>query len=335
MKIPLTRIDVMYSFKNPSYDFMKVMFKPLIIAMVFIVIAFICNIILYGWWTSKKIIKPLYRLTHGIETMTQGHYDTRLDFKAEKEFVIIRDAFNYMAETLERTEQKKQDMEASKMCLLTDISHDIKTPMTTIQGYIRALKDGMIKEKDKKTCYETIYRKSLRVDGLINDMFDYVKLENVDYTLHKNLHDFTEFLREVIAEYYQEMEDKSFEVLLNIPEDEIKLPFDYELMNRAITNIIENLIKYNPTGTIVRIELYQGDNNIFLEIADNGVGIPKDVKEHLFDPFVRGDKVRKSDGGSGLGLTISQNIIKKHGGSIEVSNGRPYESTMFTIKLVV
>ncbi|WDV44595.1 HAMP domain-containing sensor histidine kinase [Clostridiaceae bacterium M8S5] len=333
VKIPLDSVKVNYSFINAPYKFMKAVYDPIIAGLILIIISIIINTIFYGRWTSKRIIKPLHKLMNGIKVMTSGNYSMRLDFKAEREYLLIRDAFNDMAGTIEKTQKEKKKLEASKMRLLADVSHDIKTPMTTIIGYIKALKDGIVKEKDKESCYETIYKKSQRVDQLINDMFDYVKLENVDYNVYKKENNFTEFLRQIVAEYYQQMEDKDFKVILNIPSEIINVSFDNHLMNSAIANILENVIKYNPKNTKVRIELYKKKDKVYLEIADDGVGIPQDVKEHLFDPFVRGDKVRKSDGGSGLGLAISKNIIVKHGGDISVSNGRKYEATMFRIKL--
>lgn len=334
VKVPVKHVSVTYSYKNIPYEFLDAIFTPLILGLVMVVIAFIINTVIYGWWMSKKIIRPLRGLTQGIETITRGDYNLRLDFHSEREFLRIRDALNHMAETLQRTEREKRALEHSKMQLLADISHDIKTPMTTIQGYIRALKDHMIEESQREACYETIYRKTQRVDELMNDMFDYVKLEHVAYKLHVQTLDFPEFLRELIADYYKQIEDKHLDVKLSIPEYRMNYDFDPTLMKRAIGNVLENMIKYNPIGTRASIKLYKQEGMIYLEIEDEGIGIPEGASEQLFDPFVRGDKVRSSDGGSGLGLAITKQIIQMHGGSIEVQDGRSGKGTLFRIILI-
>ncbi|MBU3135447.1 HAMP domain-containing histidine kinase [Clostridium gasigenes] len=332
VKYPRDKIDVNISLKKVPYSVGKVIYEAIIKGIFVFIILFVVNIILYSIWTAKRINSPLQKITKEMSKMIEGNYDIRLQFEAEKEFVTIRDTFNFMAEKLKTTEEEKRKIEESKTRMLLDLSHDIKTPIATIYAYSRALSEGIIEDDDKKQrYYKTICKKSERVNELVDDLFEFVKLESLEYKLSKKKIDFVEFIRKIIAEYYDEMEEKDFEIDIRIPEKEIYLSFDQKLMARAISNIIANAIKYNPEGTKLRIEILEREKKLILEIADNGVGISEDIKEKIFDAFVRGDASRKSDGGMGLGLAIAKKIFERHGWEIKLSKGNGIENTIFSI----
>ncbi len=332
VKYPNDRIEVNVQFENVPYSVGKIIYEPLIKATLLFIAMFTVNIILYSMWTARKISIPLLKITNGMSAMIEGNYDTRLEFDGVKEFIIIRDTFNFMAEKLKTTEEEKRKIEESKTRMLADLSHDIKTPITTICGYSRMLNEGMIEDDDKRQrYYDTIYKKAERVSELIDDLFKFVKLESADYKLSKEKTDFVEFIRKIVAEYYDEMEEKHFELDIRIPEKEIYLSFDKKLMVRAISNIISNAIKYNPEGTKVRIEIMEIDKEVILEIGDNGIGICENIKEKIFDAFVRGDESRKSDGGTGLGLAIVKKVFERHGWEIRLKEGDKGEKTVFSI----
>lgn len=296
------------------------------------ILLFILNIYLFSMWTSRKIGKPLNKVTEGIQLMSQGNDDVRLNFIAEKEFIIIRDAFNLMIEKLKGSEEEKLKIEQRKNMMLVDLSHDIKTPITTIQNYSRALSEGLIQGEEKQLrYYNTIYQKSVRVNELVDDLFEFVKLESLDYKLiTKNL-DFIEFLRRIISEYYDEIEEKGIQLEITLPEHEIFIDFDEKLIARAISNIIINGIKHNPQGTRIRIELKEYNDEMVLEIGDNGLGIPAHIKDNIFEIFVSGDSSRRSSSGTGLGLSISKNIFEKHNWNLILLEPEGQEKTVFLI----
>lgn len=218
--------------------------------------------------------------------------------------------------------------------MLIDLSHDIRTPISTIQCFSKALYEGLIEDQDKKQrYYHTIYTKCGRVSELINDLFEFVKLESTDYKPLIVESDFCEFIREIITEFYDEMEEKKYKLEICIPESEIIIGFDPNIMNRAISNLLCNALKYNPEGTKLRIEIKELSSTVILEIGDNGSGIPQHIQDIIFDPFVRGDEARKSDGGTGLGLAIAKKIVKKHNGKLELYTNNHNEKTTFAIIL--
>ncbi|MFT4416690.1 sensor histidine kinase [Fredinandcohnia humi] len=240
------------------------------------------------------------------------------------------------AEELEIKNHEKTILEESKKRMLADISHDLKTPITTIQGYSKALYEGLIEDEEQTKKYlKYIYDKSIRVTELIEELFMFSKLDSPDFPITKEEKDLCEFVRGIIVENYDLYEEKQMELDIDIPPSKILFSFDEKLMYRAISNILQNAIKYNPERTDVYIRLSKGTNKISMEIGDNGVGISPELAQTLFDPFVRGDKSRMNDGGSGLGLAITKKIIEMHEGTIRLDTSPARGKTNFIIELPV
>lgn len=289
--------------------------------------------LLYAFWTSRKIVKPLKKILEGIQKMISGDYNTRIKFKADNEFADIKDAFNFMVEKIQTSEMERKKVEDLKNQLLVDISHDLKTPTTSIQGYSKALYDDMVEDEKKQKKYlKIIYDKSKRVTHLIDSLHELTKLDNKNFKINKKKQDFCEFIREILAGFYKEIEDKGFQLEVQIPENEIIYEFDTIEMTRAVSNIISNSIKYNPKGTKINVKLSNDEDKINLLISDNGIGIDDELKIKIFEPFTRGDSSRKSSGGTGLGLSIAKKIIEKHGGKLSLNN-EVKDKTEFNIEL--
>lgn len=221
-----------------------------------------------------------------------------------------------MEELLAEEKERKEAYDRQRNLLLSDIAHDIKTPLTTVCGYARALVDDMVSEEKKKKDYlQAIYTKSLRMDDLITLLFEYVKMDSDGFLLHKEKADLGELLRENIALLYADFEENDIKLEIEIPERTFPYEMDKVQMGRAITNILTNAVRYNEKGTKVCVsmsETYQ------LRIADNGTSIEDELAEHIFEPFSRGDKTRSTSGGSGLGLSISAKIVQMHGGELRL-----------------
>ena len=211
---------------------------------------------------------------------------------------------------------KDKEYDRQRNLLLSDVAHDIKTPITTVAGFSRALSDGTVAREQEKEYLDAIYYKSMQVSDLVSLLFEYVKLDSIGYSLQKTTEDFCELVRGCIARLYTDFEQKQMELEIDIPEESIFLQVDKTQMERAINNLLVNTIKHNPEHTKVMISLFQRQNQVILDISDLGVFIERETAEHLFDPFVQGDKSRTSKSGTGLGLSISKKIIDMHYGQI-------------------
>ena len=226
-----------------------------------------------------------------------------------------------MKELLAEEKERKEAYDRQRNLLLSDIAHDIKTPLTTVCGYARALVDDMVPEEEKKKEYlRAIYAKSLRMDDLITLLFEYVKMDSDGFSLHKEKADLGELLRENAALLYADFEENNIELEIEIPEKAFPYEMDKVQMGRAVTNILTNAVRYNEKGTKVCVSL---DEAYCLCIADNGTPIEDELAEHIFEPFSRGDKTRSTSGGSGLGLSISAKIVQMHGGELRLERQCP------------
>ncbi|WP_057763046.1 sensor histidine kinase [Cytobacillus praedii] len=305
--------------QNHEQDFYKMLLQTLLLFLSLLMIA----VYIFGKWTASRLTTPLRSIADGILDIASGQYNKRLKFKASYELAQIQDDFNTMAEKLERIKKEKQHLEENKQRMLVDLSHDLKTPITTIRGYVEAMELGLINEDDRRQrVLRLISDKAELLSILIDDIFALSKLDSPQYPFNFQIADIAEFTREIAAEYYEVFAEKNFIFQFDIPKGEIKFPFNYTWLYRAISNILSNALKYNPPGTTVQLKLSTTIEGIEIYIQDDGVGIPPAIKDNIFDAFVRGDQSRKSDGGTGLGLAIAKQVIEKHGGTITLtSNG--------------
>lgn len=334
-KLPSDKLQTSYTIMNPTGASQEWIKKTILITFLGIISIFLLLLFIYSHIIKKHIIKPVDMLIDGLEDITSGNYDKKLDFKAEHEFEKMRKAFNYMAKEMQIAKKKQESFDSERQQLFSNIAHDIKTPITTITGCSRALMEGLVTDNAKRHQYmENIYRKSTRVNELINLLFEYTKLDNNKYRFNFEQGDIAELVREIVADFYEEIEGNQMELKLDIPEDTIIINMDKIELRRAISNLVVNVIKHNPANTKLYIGLkpFKAENkdplkgtskdstmaHINLELSDNGTSIPADIKETIFEPFVMGNKSRTSNHGSGLGLSISKKIIEKHQGKLSL-----------------
>lgn len=204
--------------------------------------------------------------------------------------------------------------------LYSYIAHDLKTPMTSIQGFAYALKDGKIKSDEQKEIFDIIYKKSRHINELMEMLFLYSKLGTENYLLKLNHINLCSLVRDLAAMHYSEFEDRSMELHIEIPDKPIFCQLDEKEFRRAVDNLIVNAYKHNPKETDVLIKVWSENETVFLIVADNGEKIPQKFAEMMFQPFVCGNASRTSGNGSGLGLAISAGIVEKHGGKLYIEN---------------
>ena len=221
---------------------------------------------------------------------------------------------------IEEEEKKKQkEFDKRRNLMLSDIAHDLRTPITTVSGYAMALSDGMVEEEKKQEYLDAIQAKSKRMSDLISLLFDYVKLDSDGFTLTKGQHDVCELVRECAAFQYQDIEDANMTLDVDIPEEQYMLDLDKLQFSRVVTNLLTNAVRHNSPGTDIGLFVdVDEDEMIRIMVADNGELIPEEQVQQIFDPFVMGDESRSTKGGTGLGLSISKKIVEMHGYKIKL-----------------
>lgn len=328
VKIP----DYSYKLLHEMYGTKKAktyIYFSLVLTIAIVFLMFILLSIL----SIKKISRPLKILENEIKKMSEGYSNVGVKFNSYREFNRIKESFNNTVDKLEKSETERRIAEDSKKRIIRDISHDLKTPITSILGYSKAISQGVVtNEEEKKIYLDYIYNKTKRINYLVDELFVFSKLDSPGYKLNLEKKDISEFLRELVALYYIDIEDKGFLLEVNIPEESIYSIIDTKALERALGNIIINAIKYNEVGTIITVELIKSDKYVDIIIEDNGYGISDEVIENIFDEFVRADKARKTDGGSGLGLAITKKIINLHNGKLKLYSEKDI-GTKFSIRL--
>lgn len=198
--------------------------------------------------------------------------------------------------------------------LLSDIAHDIRTPITTLCSYSKALSDNVVQGEKRQEYLDAIYHKSMRMGELITMLFEYVKMDSSGFELHREEGDLGELLRESIAMLYADFEERRIALSVEIPEEPAPCSVDKAQLARAVTNLLTNAIRYGREGgsTLVRLEEYT------ITVADDGMEIDEEFAAHIFEPFARADKARSTRGGSGLGLSIAAKIVEMHGGELRL-----------------
>lgn len=225
-------------------------------------------------------------------------------------------------------------MEMSMKKMLSNISHDLKTPLTVVLGYIETIQlDGSIGYEERKELLSKVKSKAIEVIELINKFFDLAKLESGDKELLLTRININEVLRKNILGFYDTLTTKGFEVIINIPDKDIYVLGNEEALHRILNNLISNAIKHGGEGQIIGLDLRQDEDFAYIDVWDKGKGINEIHKDRIFERmYTVEDSRNKSYESSGIGLTITKRLIERLEGDIFIYS-KAYEKTAFSVKL--
>ncbi|SNS19471.1 HAMP domain-containing protein [Anaerovirgula multivorans] len=262
-------------------------------------------------------IKYIDTLSKGIIEVSKGKLDYRVPIKGTDELTVLGENINYMAEELQNLKAKEQENEAAKNRLIVNMSHDLRTPLTSIIGFIKLLK-GIYTGKDEIDRYiDIIDDKAHRLEGLIDDLFEYTKLTSYDIKLSIIEVSLNELIRQVIEEMMPISTENNIKIQFDMPQQEILINIDPTIMIRVFENIIINAIRYSEKPGKINIKVLEEKNGVMIAIENKGEAIKKEDLNKVFDRFYRTDEARNSEtGGSGIGLSIAKAIINLHNGKI-------------------
>lgn len=312
----------------------KLMLIELGIAMIMV---FIMTSLLFTLWTHRSIVKPIMRLKLATQNIKEGNlnFELPVDDSGDEMSSLIRD-FEEMRIILKENAEEKVAADAEEKELIRNISHDLKTPLTTIKGYVEGLLDGVADTPQKQEKYlRTIYNRTIEMDRLIDEltMYSRIDMNRVPYTFTRV--DINKYMLDCCDEIGLELETKGIDLEYhNFSNEEQYVMIDVEQMKRVINNIVGNSVKYmaDRKGRI-RIELFNDGEYALMRIEDNGTGISHENLKHIFERFYRADSSRNSkQGGSGIGLAIVKKVIEEHGGIIWAESKEGIGTTM-NIKL--
>ena len=305
------------SLAQSSSNQVKLMAKDMILTATIILVFTALSV---GLWIYRSIAVPLVKLKKATKNIKEGNLDFVLEVEGNDEFSQLCQDFEEMRKRLKESTEEKILMDKENKELISNISHDLKTPITAVKGYVEGIMDGVADTPEKMDRYvRTIYNKTNEMDHLINELTFYSKIDTnrIPYTFSKlNVED---YFSDCAEELGLEMETRGIElVYANYVEKGVQVIADGEQIRRVIHNIVSNAIKYmeKPRG-IIQLRVKDVGDFIQVEIEDNGKGIAAKDLPYIFERFYRTDVSRNSSkGGSGIGLSIVKKIMEDHGGKV-------------------
>ena len=315
VKIENTRNYLIYSeTPTPSIKTETYARENSFFALVLSVLAFISAFIVI---TNRKI-KYLDDIAKGVKVVAGGDLSYRIEEKGKDEITGLAVNINSMAKEIERRIQSERMAEKTKGDLITNVSHDLRTPLTSVMGYIGLVKESKYEDENMMKEYLNIaFNKSNQLKELIEDLFEYTKLNNNGISIQKEKVNLIDFLSQIIEEYMPVFDENSLTVVKKFIDDKTEVNIDTGKMVRVFENLFSNAVKYSFKPGEVVVSSYENKGYVNIVIRNRGEGIEKEKVDKLFDRFYRVDEARNSNvKGSGLGLAICKNIIELHEGKI-------------------
>ncbi|WP_027624172.1 sensor histidine kinase [Clostridium lundense] len=301
--IPEGEIQTRYNQQEKS-------FFALLLSVVFFIFLF--------YFIAGRKVRYIQDIAIGVMYMAKGELKYRIDKNGEDELAHLADNINFMADELNNKIERERELEKTKGELITNVSHDLRTPLTSILGYLNLIKDRKFENEEQMMEYINIaYNKSEKLKVLIEELFEYTKLSGGGIKLNVSDITLNGLLEQLIEEFVPIFEENNTFVTKDMVADDIIVEADGDKLVRVFENLIMNAIRYSYKPGEIKIGLNKKDGYGIFYIKNKGKSIPKEDLSKLFDRFYRVEKSRsESTGGSGLGLAISKNIVKLHGGDI-------------------
>lgn len=288
-----------------------------------------------GLWIYRSVATPLVKLRKATQNIKEGNLDFELEVEGTDEFSELCQDFEEMRRRLKESAEEKLLLDKENKELISNISHDLKTPITAVKGYVEGIMDGVADTPEKMERYvKTIYNKTTEMDHLINELTFYSKIDTnrIPYTFSKlNVED---YFNDCAEELGIEMETRGIElVYANYVAKDVMIIADGEQLGRVINNIVSNAVKYmDKKKGIIQLRVKDVGDFIQVEIEDNGKGIAAKDLVYIFDRFYRTDVSRNSSkGGSGIGLSIVRKILEDHGGKVWANSREGIGTIMYFV----
>ena len=292
--------------KSTVEEFSHIIFISLIIAII------IALILIY--LSSRSFSKPLKEINDAVLEIASGKFDKRVSVSAADEIAQLASSFNYMANSLEHLEEMRTSF-------ISDISHELRTPMTSISGFISGILDGTIPKERENEYLELVLEESTRLVRLTNEMFEMTKMSSRDYKLMVKKFDLAEVTRLCIIGAEKAIDKRGLDLCVDFEKENIYVLAEPDSIKRVIINLLDNAIKYSFDNTTIEIKIFSLNEHIVFEISNIGTGIEEADLPYIFDRFYKSDKSRnRENSGAGLGLSFVKNILNLHSQKINVKS---------------
>ena len=290
----------------------------------------IIGLILFAFLTKR-----FRKMTVAVRKFEEGEFEKRIDIKSNDEIGQLASAFNQMADTivanmdeLKRTDQLRRE-------LIANVSHDLRSPLASMQGYLETIlmKDSTLSTNDRKKYLQIIYDNTAMLSKLVSELFELSKLDAKQVQPKPEAFSMAELTQDVVMKFKPEAESRKVDLQASLPKDLLMVEADIGMIERALSNFIDNALQYTPEKGTVKVDLSKQNKKVRVVVSDTGVGIPEEQIPLVFERFFRVEKSRsRSSGGTGLGLAIAKRILELHESTISVKSVEQ-EGTTFSFDL--
>lgn len=261
---------------------------------------------------TRQLVKPLKEMGKAAKVYAGGNFETRIEVRGQDEVAELAVSLNEMADSLGRLEQMRRSF-------ISSVSHDLRTPMTSISGFVDGILDGTIPPESSNYYLGIVSEETKRLSRLVRTLLDVSRLESDELTLKIGSYDICEMLRQVIVSFESKVFSKNLKLHFDICEENIYVRADNDAIYRVLYNLVDNAIKFSYEEGMLTLSVWKNEKEAIVSVRNTGYGIKKDDLPFVFDRFYKSDKSRGLDKtGVGLGLYIAKTIIEKHGGNITV-----------------
>ncbi|MFC5447412.1 sensor histidine kinase [Paenibacillus aestuarii] len=292
---------------------------PMIAAFAGLLLAFFVA----GIRMRKLLLLPLERMSQAARQIAAGDWNVQLPQSAIREVAEVRDGFESMVNGLQSSYSRQAELEEERRFVIAAVAHDLRTPLFALRGYLDGLEQGIARTPEQAAKYIAVCKeKSAQLDRLVEDLFTFTKTEYVEPALSEHAVDLNEIMMKSIGSLEPQAEQKRIAIDVNYALGvKVMCRADSHLLERAISNLLDNAVRHTPEHGRIRVECWQEGDKAVFTIRDSGPGFAPEELGRMFEPLYRGEQSRnRATGGAGLGLTISQRIIRRHGGELAASN---------------
>lgn len=293
------------------------------IAVSFLTVIVIAAVVLF--FITRRMTRPLRDMNAIAKQMSKGDFSRQVDAETKDEIGELGRTLNEMAVEL-------ASIENTRKTILTNISHDLRTPLTSVKGFLIALEDGTIPEEKRAGYYSRMRLETDRVITLVNAILELSRLESGNITLDRETYTLVPQLERICSTLEHQLTERNVQVSIQTELNNPKISGDYERMNRVWENLLVNAIRYANEGSTITVNIDKTETMIETSIHNQGEAIPENQLPYLFDRFYKGEDARTKASGSGIGLSIVKSIVVLHGGTVLVRSDN-HQGTTFTVSL--
>lgn len=295
-----------------SVESLEVSYTGLLVKLMPISALILALGIALSYFLARSQSRPIKKISRAVDKFARGDLSSRVELKCGGELQALGDSINGMAQAL-------SELETSRRSFVANVSHELRSPLTSMRGYVQGMLDGTIPPAEHGRYMAVVMDETQRLTTLVNDLLNLSRMENGKFPMDKKPYDICEQLRRILISFEKRIDDKGIEVEFDVPDQPLTVMADADRISQVVMNLIDNAVKFMPdTGGMLKLSVAREGGKAHVRVADNGAGIAPEDLPHVFDRFYKADKAHTSGMGTGLGLAIVKSILDQHGARITV-----------------